>query len=151
MSCNDEGRRREHSNSIPNFWEPEWEWKNHSPFSGTGMKKLCPIFGNGNMRPVFPGMVRNKMWTYLYLLFFFDLFQTIIFLLGGFSYTTFTFTVSCLGWMWFRMTSNLPSLQWKISGYPLNFKDLLRLYLCDYGMWWWWWGSESQNWRIFNP
>ena len=77
--------------------------------------------------------------------------QTIIFLLGGFSYTTFTFTVSCLGWMWFRITPNLPSLQCKISGIPFNFKDFLRLYLCDYGMWWWCLGSEYQNLRIFNP
>ena len=48
-------------NCIPKFWEREREWKKHSQFlgTGTGMKKSFPIFGNGNRRPVFPGMVRN--------------------------------------------------------------------------------------------
>ena len=48
-------------NCIPKFWEREWERKLHSQLLGMrmGMNKSFPIFGNGNRRPVFPGMVRN--------------------------------------------------------------------------------------------
>ena len=35
-------------NCIPNSWEREWKWT-----------KSFPNFGNGNGRPVFPGMVGN--------------------------------------------------------------------------------------------
>ena len=48
-------------NCIPKFWEREQGKKLHSQLLGTGMgmKKSFPIFGNGNRRLVFPGMVGN--------------------------------------------------------------------------------------------
>ena len=111
---------------IPNFWQQEHE---------------AGIPGNGREQDVNISLFAIFLWFVSdYNLF-----------IGWFQLYYFHFSVSCLGWMWFRMTTNLPSPQCKISGVPLNFKDFLRLYLCDYGMWWWCWGSESQNLRIFNP
>ena len=82
------------------------------PIFGTGMrmKKSFPIFGNRNeeIMPNFwqreyeagiPGNGQEQDVNISLFAIFLGFFQTIIFLLGGFSYTTFTFTVSCLGWM----------------------------------------------------
>ena len=68
-------------------------------------EKSFPIFGNTNeeimpnfwQREYEAGIPGNGQEQDVNISLFAIFFQTIIFLLGGFSYTT--FTVSCLGWM----------------------------------------------------
>ena len=128
-----------YSNSILIFGEQVWEW-NIARIVNAVPLNLYFFWLQNDRSLLYCKFLSNKSW-----------FQNILFLLGGFSFTTFTFAVSCLGWMWFGLTKNLPSLQCKISGIPFNLKDCLRLYSCDYGMWWWCWGNKSQNLRILNP